>query len=39
MVFVEAEIVEPKKERPTEGFFLFNVDLSPMATPAASMSS
>jgi len=32
-VVVSSEIVEPYPDRPTEGFFLFNTEFSPMASP------
>lgn len=31
---VSAEVVEPWPDRPTEGFFHFNVEFSPMANPS-----
>jgi len=33
IAIVSAEIVEPFPDRPTEGFFLFNTEFSPMADP------
>ena len=30
---VSAEVVEPWPDRPTEGFFNFSVEFSPMANP------
>ena len=36
MVVIQAEIVKPKDNRPTEGMFHFNIDLSPMSTPSAT---
>lgn len=34
MAVVTGEIVEPSPYRPNEGFFHFNVEFSPMASPA-----
>ncbi len=34
IAIVSSEIVEPFPDRPTEGFFHFNVELSPMADPS-----
>jgi exosome complex component RRP45 len=37
LAVVSCEIVEPQPERPTEGFFLFNVDVSPMADASVEL--
>ncbi|XP_061833084.1 exosome complex component RRP45 isoform X2 [Nerophis lumbriciformis] len=34
MAQVSCELVAPKENRPNEGFMLFNIELSPMASPA-----
>jgi len=33
-VAITSEVVEPFPDRPTEGFFLFNTEFSPMASPS-----
>jgi exosome complex component RRP45 len=33
MTVVSAELMEPFPDRPAEGFFLFNTEFSPMASP------
>ena len=38
LAVVTCEIVEPRPEQPTEGFFIYNVDFSPMADPAIDMT-
>jgi exosome complex component RRP45 len=35
---VSGEIVAPYLDRPTEGFYSFNIDFSPMADPSLEMA-
>jgi hypothetical protein len=36
-VVVRCEVVEPYADRPTEGFFIFNTEFSPMASPSVEV--